>query len=603
MSDINENNDIGTAESGAKEAHSSAELSYSCCDSSGSDSPARQAISQPAKNRKRRKTEKRKFEPGESRLKRLRPFYNNDYRKLFNETLNEIVEGAPVEDAGLILPKQVGVTGWSSDELEEFFTVLARKGRHELPAIATAIGTKTELEVHVFIQLLQNATVEQHMESPRHDLFENSDIPAALEIGKDCSSALELTADALSVLQQEVENKLERNKYGELWRLDWRTSHWIDQAQSEKEDGNVKPLEALPAAELLNLGSFLELSENLFMNSNAAEDNWRSYCGGKIPVSIIYTAFSDIHRLAISVTKRLVQSSLFMAMSRIKNRNKNLEQCVQPTDIRAALNVLGMKHNSRNFWIQTARRCNLAVYHKPGRGKQLSYDEVEERLSRDWKRQSKRGEQPGKWDGLIIERSTSTSETSLPSPEAGSDDHSISDEMHPGAIDTAASFDAESSSLFSLDEQSNSLDDHCNSSVSQGGGSSDGSQDTAEKEDLDLYVETLDSVASHREEKRLWKLIGRQPPENVVSPEELDLIKRPQPERRTGDDLDDWRAWTEYAPEWETYETRIPAHGFNGLKGKGDIGAGVSSHSYASVGADSKESTDFDSDEREDSDE
>lgn len=558
-------------------------------------------LSNSGRTRKRKKSQRRRhIEP---RLRQLRPFYNNEYRKVLNDTIIGIVQGTPIGDADLLSPKQIGIICWSSEELGAFFTALARNGRHNLSAISSAIGTKTEPEVHVYLQLLQNATIHQHESGPRHELFQNSDVPAALEIGQDCCAALEITADALSILQQERENRLERKQYGRLWRLDWRIADKIEQARGDLEEGKEGPLGAVPAAELLNLKSFLELSENLFMNSSTEEDNWRSHSGEKIPVSIMHTAFSDIHALAVSITKRLISSSLFIAMSRLRHTRKNVGNNVLSKDIKVALDILGMKHNSREFWIRVARRCRITVFggNKLQGGPKLSYDEVERCLSATRKRKHrKKSHQPNRNnDGQSGSEGTGDNETiagseeSELSTELNSDDQAVSDTANSSKEDRHIPSNVASDSLFSSTDDSSSV-------LSEEEPFSD-SEDVIEDEqqgiDPDIYAEALDSRASQSEEQSLWKILGREPPANVIlTPEKVELPGPIQSERRSGDDLDDWRAWTDYAPEWDTYKNPIPLSSFAKTRGKRII-AETPPSSHIPTDTDSDQIQEVDNDE------
>lgn len=569
MSDIDDSSDNGEIKAEVGEV-----LVQSSMDSHSSLQTSNSELSNSKRTRKRKK----------SRLMRLRPFYSNEYRKVLNDTIISIVHGTPIGDADLLAPKQIGITTWSSEELGAFFTALARNGRHNLSAISSAIGTKTEPEVHVYLQLLQKATVHQHVNGPRHELFQTSDVPAALEIGQDCCAALEVAADALSVLQQEEENRLARKKYGGLWRLDWRTADRADHPRDDKEDANVGPLGAVPAAELLDLKCFLELSKNVFMNSTTEEDNWRSYSGEKIPVSIMYTAFSDIHALAVSVTKRLISTSLFIAMSRLRHTRKNVGHNVHSKDIKAALDILGMKHNSREFWIRVARRCRLNVIggNNWRSGPELSYDEVERRLSATWgKKQRKTAYQPNRnhasqssSEGTGHNDAISGSEEPALSTELDSDDQAASETADARQEDMHIPSDAASDSLLSsADGSILAL-----SEEEQFSDSEDMTEDEQQGIDPDLYAEALDSRVSQIEEQSLWKMLGRKPPANVIlMPEKVELPGPIQSERRSGDDLDDWRAWTDYAPEWETYKTPIPIDSFDKTRGKKTIIAQTSS--------------------------
>lgn len=594
MSDIDDASDNGktNAEVGEVVLQSSTE-SDSSLETSNSES------SNSGRTRKRKRSQRRRHV--EPRLRRLKPFYSNEYRKVLNDTIVGIVQGTPIGDADQLSPKQIGITCWSSEELGAFFTALARNGRHNLHAISSAIVTKTEPEVHVYLQLLQNATIHQHVNGPRHELFQNSDVPAALEIGQDCCNALEIAADALSILQQGKENILERKRYGRLWRLDWRTADRIEQPRGDIEDRNEGPFGAVPAAELLNLKCFLELSENVFMNSSTEEDNWRSYCGERIPVSIMHTAFADFHTLAVSITKRLISSSLFIAMSRLRHSRKNVGNNVHSKDIKAALDILGMKHNSREFWIGVARRRRLTVIsrNRSQSRSELSYDEVERRLSVTWERKrKKKSHQPNQNEGQSgseatgDDDTTAVSEGSALSTEPNTDDDAVSDTADTSKGDRHVPSNAASDSLFSsTDDSSLALSEEERFSDSH-----DMTEDEQEGIDPDTYAEALDSRASQSEEQSLWKMLGREPPTNVIlMPEKVELPGLIQPKRRSGDDLDDWRAWTDYAPEWETYKNPIPVSSFAKTRGKSIIADTPPSwHNSTDMDSDQSQEVDYD---------
>ena len=496
-------------------------------------------------------TQKRKILNQEvpwSRLKRFKAAYSDGYRKMFNETVNEIVKGMPVDEEHLLQPSQNGITMWSSYEKEIFFMTVAKRGKDDLPGIAAAICTKSELEVNAYIQLLQKATIDEHLQSPSSQLFEISEIPGAFEVSQNCCAALDLCADSLSVLQQKEEEKLERRKYNKLWLLKKRTVPWVSKRQSE-QNGRMEILERLPAAELLNLGSFLRLSSHIFMNSSLWEENWRCYRTRNEFPSIYYTAFADFHRLAISITKRLIQSSLFFAMSRIKATSSSYyrqEKSVRRRDISAALNTLGMEHSSQSFWAGAARRCNLVVYDNTegqnSKDKNLSHDEVENRLGRGYYEGRKIVE-----DGLEIYEATE-----IPQSDHDSE-YSQFDNASSSSSTSTASKDSISHSLSSQDEKHSSK------------------QETLE-EAQDAYAQALDNRASQDEELRLWALLGKDLPE-PISLEEPVLPRRPAAERKTGDDLDDWRSWVAYAPEWETCEVPLPARGFGRRRRPGRRGS------------------------------
>ncbi len=477
------------------------------------------------------------------RLKRLRGYYNDDYRKLLNDTIDTIEKTVVPDELKPLRQSQVGITIWSQKEKEVFFSVLTTKGRDDLPCIAAKIGTKSELEVRVYLQLLQKATTEHHLYGRRQQLLGLSDMVGAFEVRKTCCDALDLAADALCVLQEKKEQGSETEKYGELGLLNAGSAQWVEDHLHKGEDGESEVSQVLPAAELLNLKSFLELSARLFMNSTDWEYNWHSYSGKDESPSILYTAFADIHDIAINVTKRLIQSSLFFALSRLRamdSSNYTQQRHVRRRDVTAALNVLGVKRDANSYWVGVARRCHLDVYEdikrKTVKGEKLSYEEIERRLSqpRKYKRKS---------DVTTPQRNDPSSPDSV-----HEHDPPISDYPSEGISDvTASPYD----SGFSHRSRKNHA-----------------SAQECLEQDLDAYAEALDLEASRDEEQRLWKLLGEKSPEND-NLEGKEPSKKPGANRKSREDLDDWRSWVDYVGEWEAHDMPVSASEFAATQRKG----------------------------------
>lgn len=536
----------------ADENLSNPKSEYSSSESGdGSSLDSRQNSNSERAQKRKNKSEKAPW----SRLKRLKTSYSEGYRNLFNETVNEIVKGKSVDEDQLLSPSQIGITIWSSYEKDVFFFTLAKKGRIDLPGIAAAIRTKSELEVHAYIQLLQKATVEQHLHSPRNQLVEIAETSGAFEVSQDCCDVLERSADTLLALQQTEEKKLERKKHGDLWLLNQNTVRLARQHQFA-QDSSTEILDRLPAAELLDLEVFLKLSSYVFMNSSILENNWRCYRSRKESPSIYYTAFADFHKLAVSMSKRLIQSSLFFAMSRIKatsSSNYQQKKLVKRSDISAALNVLGMEHNPRKFWVGAARRCNLAIYDdSEGQNsidRKLPYDEIENMLGHGYDE-----------DEQIVEDSPQNNKTvAISQPVDDSDQPRSDDESNISFIHTASE-----DNMF----PSQSSHDETHSSEQQ-----------TPEEARDSYVQALDTRASQVEELRLWNLLGKDTSEIMESA----IPRRPNVvERKMGDDLDDWRDWVAYTPEWETCGVPVSARSF--VRRPSGWGSGFSSVSVSVQG-------------------
>lgn len=525
-------------------------------------------------------------------LKRLKSSYSNDYRVLFNSTVVEIVSSHSSETDDLLQESQIGVTVWSSEEKGAFFRSLARRGRQDVRGIATDIGSKSESEVYVYSDMLYKAAIDQQIYGTRKTLLETSKVEAALEVRGECCAALDLAAVALSALQQIEEESDEKKRHKELAFLTPRIARWVEHRIAVPEGGMEELSQQIPAARLLNLLNFLALSRRFFMNSVIAEDNWRSYTGTKYKSpSIMYTAFSDFHALSISITQRLVQSSLFFAMSRLRAMSASGHYTpgshVRRRDVMAALNVLGMKSDAKAFWAGTARKCKLRVYdkvrHRHAFGKKYSYVEVEKILSPSMI------SNPDSPEIMTEDANTSTSRkgrAQTVSPASVSQDSISSD---------STSIEADRSSTLSNDK-----------GLSATPLASTNKQDDKQDEHgqlQDAYVEALDQQASLNEERRLWVMLGEDPAEKM-QPVDVKLPNGPFPNRKDHEGLLDWRDGLEYAGDWEMRETLLYGSSFainRSLRKDADSAAGLAnsiSSMESLVSDDSiKEDDDLESDE------
>ncbi|MCJ1229489.1 hypothetical protein MMC12_006156 [Toensbergia leucococca] len=480
------------------------------------------------------------------RSKRSRRLYTVGYRRLLDEAVQAVTTN-PIANSDDPLPfSQVGATMWSPEEKNVLFQALSRKGKDDIRGLAAALGSKSEMEVRIYLQLLEEAVLGQHLHLPRHQLFSITDVPAAFEISQECSTVLDQAADALLRSQPKRDKDFERSKHDDLWLLDLNLADRVNQSLRKGGVASTQIIKAIPAAELLHLSNFLELSTRVFMNSCLEEDNWRSYVKPPESPSILYTAFSDLHTLAVSITKRLVQSSLFYAMSRLKATTSSQYKflpVVRRLDVMAALRVMGMTSNAKSSWVRVARRCKLDVYEnmrgKKVIGERLTYDEAERILCQQ------------------IGGEDSDSEH----------DNEISPTSPPGCTNTTTEPGNEPNDSFSAHSPSSS-------DISSPSSSENDSRQTQNREnkkrarnpedleqDETVYTEALDQRASQHEEQLLWDMLHKDPPESI-KPEDLELPKRPLNHRKTGEDLRDWRFWMNYGAEWEKHDSPVPRSSF-----------------------------------------
>lgn len=479
---------------------------------------------------KRKRSTRQDIDTCVSRRKRN---YSVKYHNLFNNTIQDLQVDAQEPSRDDLHTGQVGISRWSPQEKGQLFRGIARCGRDNLPAIAALIGTKTELEVHVYLQVLQEASVKQHMYGKRRSLISTADIPAAFEVSDQCCNALEQAADALAALQRRHEEQHEKQKHADLWKLDQKTAQWADRRLSEGEEGRIEVCRRLPAAEVLDLNQFLKLSANVFMNSSEPDSNYRSFVSRFEKPSILYTAFADLYSLVVSITKRLIQSSLFFAMSRLRATQSSSyahKQVVKQADVLAALKVVGMKENARDFWVKVPRRCRLII-HDPTNtaksGEAMHYNEVEEFLA----------------------QAKSVAGKKFVSASSSETEKASSKQYGESCLESES--ESESQSIASSLSDTNSSDGSSSQSGTTSKSSTPGERFAKR---TDLYLEHIDRKASRKEELRLWKILDRDPPDDMSVQKPSIKLKNPGPYRKNRDDMDDWRGWVDLRPEWEVYD-------------------------------------------------
>ena len=497
------------------------------------------------------------------------PWYSDEYRELFNSTVNEIASDKSSKPDNLFQESQIGLTLWSSEEKRIFFHALSRRGRHDIRGIASDVGTKSESEVCVYSDMLCKAAIDQQIYQSGKKPPETSNLEAAFEVEEDCCTALALAAEALSELQRNEEEKAEKKKHNGFTLLTPTIARQIERCMVGPEGGTEDVIHRIPAARDLNLVNFLALSKRLFMNSIIAEDNWRSYTGrGNKSPSIMYTAFSDFHALYLSITQRLIQSCLFFAMSRLRamssSGHHNPGLYVRRRDIRAAIDVLDMEHDAKAFWARVARKCRLRVYdkvrHRQVLGKRYSYAELEKILSPSMVSNS---------GGPDIR----PKDTSTPSSRRG---------RIPADPSASAPDDPVSTDSMSVDGGGSS-DEELSVSSSRSANSQDNTQE-GHDELQDAHAEALDRQASRNEERRLWEMLGEDPTEKM-EPVNVKLPKSPLSSRKSQIEPPSWRESINYAEEWETHETPVLGSSFANNSGFGkhvNLAAGLTSSGSSS---------------------
>ncbi|GAO18165.1 hypothetical protein UVI_02036530 [Ustilaginoidea virens] len=315
-------------------------------------------------------------------FKRQKDMLNREYLELLNLDIDEAAYRACSGDGFDLPTAQIGLTVWSALEKKQFFEALSRLGRHDLSEIAARIGTKSQAEVRHYLSLLEEARDSRNT-IVRRSFLELGEYPAAVELSQQCCHALEDAADALSVRHQQMDELREMRKWGDSWEITPSVAQMLEQRAGESASETP-----MPFAHLFHLSNWLQLSEQVFMNSSVPGSNW-NYIDERHP-SIWATALDDFHSLAVSVTRRLVQTTLFIGMSRIRAKRKAVrctKNVVRKDDVKAAVVSLGMPLHSHERWRTSARRLRLDVYEEPPVSdvestdeEPMTYEEVEQAL-------------------------------------------------------------------------------------------------------------------------------------------------------------------------------------------------------------------------------
>ncbi|EGR51891.1 uncharacterized protein TRIREDRAFT_37933, partial [Trichoderma reesei QM6a] len=475
-------------------------------------------------------------------FKRQRSELNFRYLELLNEEIQDAAQRISFGDQEPLPASQIGLTIWSPAEKQSFFEAVARLGKHDLPGIAARVGSKSIVEVSQYLMHLHDACDSRRQQVSR-SILELAEYPAAVEISQQCCHAQEEAADEISVKQEVREEMREQSRWGDIWDVTPKVAKKLSRdVHLHSQDANI-PSDVPQFAQLFHLSKWLELSARLFMNSSVPANNWNSI--DEDPPSMWATTFDDFYSLAVSVTRRLVQTTLFMAMSRIRSKTAigwKIRDMVLPQDVEAAISSLNMACKSNEAWIGSARRLRLDVYEEPPEWDEepeedrMTYEQVERALS----------------DG------TPTGPQQRPQAVLQSLTQPIHSENEDDMF-SDASVDS-SRSVSPTDEEEQQVDLETREVLEYTIG--DIRPDKATRKALraciatdrlkERQAEEADQHASYKAELDMWNLLQKQPP--------MDLPKRqdPGPPRRSAQSMDnffpsgrDWARKLLYHSEWE----------------------------------------------------
>lgn len=537
-------------------ANSYSAVNHSDSDSSYALSEANHVASEDDDHLASRSLLKRSAEQAFNNLpfKRQKGVLNPEYLDLLNREIDDAAHQVCLEDIPegksdlrVDLPgSQVGLTFWSTVEKAHFFESVSRLGKYDLPGIATRIGSKSEIEVKQYVELLQTANDSRQSCLRRRPCLEPAEYPAAVEISQQCCHFQEEAADTVSVLQERREEQREKLKWGQKWNVTPSLARGLSHRGEESDDTSDMTLKF---SELFHLSNWLQLSDRVFMNSSVPGNNW-NYIDHQRP-SMWATAFDDFYSIAVSVTRRLVQTTLFISMSRIRAKKvlvPTTRDIVRRKDVEAAVASLAMPHDSKSRWIKSARRLRLDVFNDPpdkddeeAEEEPMTYEEVETILS-------------GNNDGIEIQAPKDvilTDEASL--------DGDLKEGNESGDNDTGIDSETEDD-----DDEKHEITREANEILLYSTPELKDIQ--AAKQALKLRITTErqqeaqaeihDEYASYQAEIEMWDIMKRKP---LM---ELPKVEDPGPVHRSILSVEnvyplgrDWASKLEYYGEWETLDT------------------------------------------------
>ncbi|ETI27877.1 hypothetical protein G647_00326 [Cladophialophora carrionii CBS 160.54] len=494
---------------------------------------------------------------------RLRKHYRDHYLVLFKDTFEA---GEDDYFHGDLPPTQLGATLWHPDEKIKLYRALCRKGRHDLPALAGLVGSKSVVEIKAYLDNLRELEADRQRFEAQPKNVAHAEIPAAIEVGPDCETILNRAADALLAFQEQYDAAAAKESNG-MWLIDHELAAELDQRADDTEmQGDGPDLASDDEASQIpqrvcsffHLSAYLELSERLFMNRGSdSPDSWQDIAEEGERPSMTLDCVTLLYDIVVNFLRRLVQSCIFLAQSRLRastTKEYRPSGSVKFEDVAAALDVLGVRRNARSYWVGLARRNGLRIVddaHRRGvDGKAaIPYSAVEESLS-----QSGRSRSVSAARGASSEENEATSESSSPMESEDSlSDHSNDEEDDVQGSEGEVAHQQEGDEDFThgteTEDDAPGFEGHSKVAISQR------KRFRLLEEQQDDYLERMDKAARRLEESRLLSFLGAEEHEKVKEEDVVDLGVRPPQLRKSVEDCMGWSS-INFEAEWETLAKR-----------------------------------------------
>ncbi|KIW73693.1 hypothetical protein PV04_01791 [Phialophora macrospora] len=493
---------------------------------------------------------------------RLRKHYHDHYLTLFKDTFE-----ADEDDYfhGDLPPTQLGATVWQPGEKTKLYHALCRKGRHDLPALAGAVKSKSVVEIKAYLDNLRELEADRQRFEAQPKNVAHAEIPAAIEVGPDCEAILGRAADALLAFQEQYDAAAAKQANG-MWLIDNEVAAELDRRvddaevscnEHDLESDDGAPSITKRACSLFHLSACLELSERLFMNRGPdSPDSWQNIAEEGERPSMALDCVTLLYDIIVNFLRRLVQSSIFLAQSRLRasmTKNYRPSRSVKFEDIAAALDVLGVKRNAESYWVGLARRNGLRIVddaHRRGVDSRaaLPYREVEESLS-----QSGRSRSVSAAPGAFSGETETTSDSSQCMESGDNSEDNTDEEGDVQAAEDDVSHEQEADEDLTHGTQTEDI-------VSEAGRRpkvwvSRHKRLRLLEDQQDEYLERMDKAARRQEESRLLSLLDAEDQKKIKDEELDDLGVRPPQPRKSVEDCLGW-SLVNFEAEWESLAKR-----------------------------------------------
>jgi len=447
------------------------------------------------------------------------------------------------------------------------YLALERRSCLDVKAIALIVKTKSEVEINAYLQWLRQAETDRQLFERQTKNISHIDIPAAIEIGSECEAVLDKAAAALSAFQENFDLAAGQRNQG-VWFVDHQTASELDKAADEAELSNDLPDidsgESQPLADssrFFYTSTFLKLSESFYMNQGSGE-TWYELGEPDERPAMTMEALTQFYEIVVSYLRRLIQSIIFIAKSRVRSTSAishSTLQTVRQEDVVAALDILNSNNHLWDYWIHMARRNKLLVVPKNSvkhfdPDAVMDFDRVEEilserRRSRSLSAMSELSNEAAQSDDSLSEPGDRDEDDAL--PESMEEDAS-EPEMEPGDdySDEEGMVDGEGGEDMSLSSGDESESHHAESSSAVPRPSSNRKRGLAIEDETNDYMEQLDQMARVQEESRLFQLLGLEPEKSVKEEQMETPHKRPRVMRKTVAETKRWQVGA-YQSQWE----------------------------------------------------